>query len=268
MAEERRLIIPGILDRVPEACDFVVRAAESAGLDERAVYHCQMAVDEWCTNIIEHGFDHEGARGRIEIVCKENAEKFVIRISDDSPAFDPRNLAEVDPSKPLEERQPGGLGWFFIKKLMDELDYQHKDGRNNLTMVKLGVQPHTAGKPVEDKQFPSHEWRDGIYVIAPQARLDSTIARQWEAAFTNQIDAGHHFIIVDMSGVNYISSSGLKVIIAARRQVQKFNGNITLSGLSLRVREIFEMSGFDALFYIASSVDEAGEHLITHRTKT
>ncbi len=65
MAVERHLIIPGVLNKVPEACEFVVQAAESAGLDERSIYYCQMAVDEWCTNVIEHGYGEENER----IIC-------------------------------------------------------------------------------------------------------------------------------------------------------------------------------------------------------
>jgi anti-sigma B factor antagonist len=64
MGEEHRIVIPGIQDRVPDVCDFVVAAARRAGLNERAIYHCQMAVDEACTNVIEHGFDNAGVAGQ------------------------------------------------------------------------------------------------------------------------------------------------------------------------------------------------------------
>ncbi len=53
---ERQLRITGVLDQVSAACDFVVEQARAAGLDERAVHHCYLAVDEACTNIVEHGY--------------------------------------------------------------------------------------------------------------------------------------------------------------------------------------------------------------------
>src|SRR4051794_5323191 len=108
MLRERHIIFPAILDKLPEACEFVVKEAEQAGLDERAVYHCQMAVDEWCTNIVTHGCcEDDQETNQIEIICQTRLNQFIITISDNGIAFDPTLLAEVDPSMPLEEREPG-----------------------------------------------------------------------------------------------------------------------------------------------------------------
>src|SRR5215813_6228215 len=167
MAEERRVVvIPGILDRVPGVCAFVVRAAEAAGLDERAVYQCQMAVDEWCTNVIEHGYHHKGENGQIEVVCAIQPGQLAITINDDSPPFDPTQLPDADPSSPPEDRQPGGLGWFFIRKTMNVVYYQAKGGRNYLTMIKFSAQREANLGKSPDPLFPAHELRDGIWVVA------------------------------------------------------------------------------------------------------
>ncbi len=253
MAVERQLTIAGLLENVPEACDFVVAAAETAGLDERAVYHCQMAVDEWCTNVIQHNYGYDGEYRHIEISCKNRANQFVITVIDDGVRFDPTTLAEVDPGAPLEERQPGGLGWFFIRKLMDQVSYEFKDGRNHLTMIKYGTRPDQSTRT----PYPVNELLDGIWVVMPSGRLDSNAARLLEATLNTQFDESRTRLIIDMSGVVYISSSGLKVLVAAWRKAQKLGGGLLLAGVSVRVREILEISGFDALFTITSSVDEA-----------
>jgi anti-sigma regulatory factor (Ser/Thr protein kinase) len=85
MDEEYRMVIPGVLSKVPEVCDFVVSVARKVGLDDRAAYHCQMAVDEACTNIIEHGYGRNGQVGRIEIIWRQWSA--TIRIVDDSPCL-------------------------------------------------------------------------------------------------------------------------------------------------------------------------------------
>src|SRR5215218_8781482 len=110
MVLERRLTIPGVLERVPEACEFVVKAAEAAGLDERSVYYCQLAVDEWCTNVIEHGFDDDPSRHDIYIFCESGRLSLSITVSDDSPAFDPMGLPipDVSSSRVIDDIQPGG----------------------------------------------------------------------------------------------------------------------------------------------------------------
>src|SRR5260221_4065799 len=128
MAVDRRLIIPGVCNKVPEACYFVVQAAEAARLDERSVYYCQMAVDEWCTNIIEHGYgEHIGPKDdepRIEITCVSGPNTLTIMISDNSIPFDPTQLSYVEPSQLLYERKPDGMVWVFISRIIDVYTYE------------------------------------------------------------------------------------------------------------------------------------------------
>ncbi len=216
MAVERRLTIPGVLERIPEACDFVVQAAEAAGLDERAVYYCQMAVDEWCTNVIEHGYS---------------------------------------------QREPGGLGWFFIRKIMDEVHYDYKNGRNNLTMIKHGIeQPAQSGRSAEPV-FPTSALNNGIWLVMPTGRLDSVSGPILEATFARQLEADHVRLIADMSAVSYISSGGLKVLVSTWRKAQKAGGDLLLAGLTPRVYKVFEISGFESLFTIVGSVGDAAASL-------
>jgi anti-anti-sigma factor len=268
MPVEQHLTIPGDLEKVPEVCAFVVNEAEAAGLDERAVYHCQMAVDEWCTNVIEYGCcDLPANQHRIKISCLNRTGQFIISIVDDGVRFDPTDLAEVDPGKPLEEREPGGLGWFFIRKLMDQVNYEFKDGRNHLTMIKNGARLRTH-EVMDKSSIPVREWQPGVWVIMPSGRLDSMTSTALDAALTGQLAANHVRLIVEMSGVTYISSSGLRALVSAWRKAQKHGGTLVLTGLSERVCEVFEISGFDALFTITDTVDNALQHIGPAQTQS
>jgi serine/threonine-protein kinase RsbW len=135
-ANESRYELAGVLDQIPPACDFVAAAARYAGMDEGGVYHCQLAVDEACTNIVEHGYGYNGADRIIEIVCRSDNHQFTISILDDGSAFDPLTRPDPDPKTPLEERKSGGWGIYFIKTLMDEVSYVRYTNYNQLTMVK------------------------------------------------------------------------------------------------------------------------------------
>jgi anti-anti-sigma factor len=263
MAVERRLTIPGVLERIPEACDFVVQAAESAQLDERAVYYCQMAVDEWCTNIIEHSYSKQDEQHRIEIVCESKPRYLSMTIIDEGPQFDPGTLPLNEPSKLLEEREPGGLGWYFIYKVMDDVHYEYKHGRNHLTMIKRSSAQSVEASKAESTYAVEEIDHQDVRVIRPAGRLDSSSGRMLEATLNSQFDAGRIRFVVDMSGVNYISSGGLKVLIAAWRKAQKLNGTLVLSGLPPKVRKVFEISGFDSLFTITASIEDALSHINT-----
>jgi anti-anti-sigma factor len=261
MGAVNRLMIPARLDEVRHACDFVVEAAEIAGLDERAVYHCQMAVDEALTNIIEHGFHHEDTDSEIEVVAQTQDAQFCIIIADDSPAFNLLLHEAPDPSAPLDTREPGGWGIYFIRKLMDDVRYEYVDNRNQLTLVKNLPLAETAAVSLDvrdpDDLFPMRAVDDQTVIISPSGRLDSNTSTKLEKTLNIQLQQGSAWLFVDMTAVEYIASSGLKVLVAAWRRAQERAGDVILSGLQPRIVEIFEMVGFDMLFQIFPDLDAA-----------
>lgn len=135
-AHESRYELAGVLEAIPQASDFVAETALAAGLDERDVYHCQLAVDEACTNIVEHGYLSNGTTGSIQIICRNDGNRFTIIILDNNTAFNPLERSDPDPSASLEERKVGGWGIYFIKKLMDDVTYARNGNHNQLTMSK------------------------------------------------------------------------------------------------------------------------------------
>ena len=132
---ESRLVVPARYDRIKQVCDFVEAAADGAGLDETSKFHCQMAVDEACTNIIEHGYEGED-RGQIEAVCSAAPGVLRIELRDQARPFDINKVPEPRLNVPLEESTVGGLGVHFIKKMMDEVTFSREIGTNRLVMVK------------------------------------------------------------------------------------------------------------------------------------
>ena len=133
---ENRLTIMGRLDEIERARDFVTAIAREAGLSEKSVHHCSLAVDETCTNIIEHGYQYQSHGKSIEIICQVEPVKFIISIRDDGPAFNPLLRTDPNPSATLEEREHGGWGIFFVKEFMDQVFYSRDGDYNQLTMSK------------------------------------------------------------------------------------------------------------------------------------
>ncbi len=132
---ESGLTVAAGLDSLP-----IIKAA----LDEALARHTadpefcqafQLAVDEACANIIEYAFP-PGEPGRLDLRFAREGNSFVVRISDNGAPFDPRQAREPDLDGELEERQPGGLGIFFIRQLMDELAYEVRGGQEILTLKK------------------------------------------------------------------------------------------------------------------------------------
>lgn len=127
---------PGQFDSLADICDFVTGAAEAADLDARAVYAVQVAVDEACCNIIEHAYGG-GGRGDVECTCRINGDGLTVVLRDHGQPFDPASVPEPDLEAALEDRSLGGLGLYFVRKLMDEVHFEFApDAGNVLTMVK------------------------------------------------------------------------------------------------------------------------------------
>ena len=132
---ESRLIVPARYDRIKQICSFVVDAANVAGLDESSTFQCQIAVDEACTNIIEHGYEGED-KGRIEVICNTNPGVLKIELLDQAPPFDPDTVPEPELGAPLEDIKIGGLGIYFMKKMMDDVSFSRESGTNRLALLK------------------------------------------------------------------------------------------------------------------------------------
>jgi anti-sigma regulatory factor (Ser/Thr protein kinase) len=116
--------------------DFVGDAANQAGLGEKDVYSVQLATDEAASNIIEHAYEGV-ANGQIEISTEITKTSLQIILRDHGKPFDPQTVAEPDIHAALEERIVGGLGLFFMRKLMDEVRFEYLPEMGNvLTMLK------------------------------------------------------------------------------------------------------------------------------------
>lgn len=136
MTESFRLTVESRLERLGEIADFVQDAASQCGMNEKKIYDVQMAVDEACTNVIEHAYAG-ASTGTIYISCEKRDKDFVVTIRDYGKAFDPKQVAKPKTNAPLSKRNIGGLGLFFIYKMMDKVKFDFSSGNGNvLTMSK------------------------------------------------------------------------------------------------------------------------------------
>jgi anti-sigma regulatory factor (Ser/Thr protein kinase) len=133
------LTLPGELDSLEPIAHLVLEQARIAGLDEKATYQLRLAVDEIATNIVLHGYQEHGMTGEIAVSADVDEHSLTVTLEDASPHYDPfdRDIQRVeqDFSKPLEERQIGGLGVYFAMQAVHDFRYEYREGRNRNTFV-------------------------------------------------------------------------------------------------------------------------------------
>ena len=118
-----------------QIAEFVAEQARLAGLDEQRVFEIQMATDEACTNSIEHAYDGEPA-GEIRVCCYIEDTDFVVRVTDFGREFNPDLVPQPDVTAPLEERSIGGLGLFFMRKLVDDIQFSFDPIQGNQVILR------------------------------------------------------------------------------------------------------------------------------------
>ncbi|MBN1659614.1 MAG: ATP-binding protein [Anaerolineae bacterium] len=115
--------------------DFVADCGCDLGLDLETIEAFQLAVDEACTNAVEHGYD--GHAGAIEVTMEAENDQVCATVRNWGAPFDPDLVPIPDVNAPLEKRALGGLGVFLIRQLMDHVEFKFDPVKGNtLTMIK------------------------------------------------------------------------------------------------------------------------------------
>lgn len=252
MADERRYFVRGRFENIPAIIDFVGEAGRAAGLSEDEVFHCQMAVDEACTNVIEHAYGGDDL-GDIELLCHIESGVCTLMISDSGKPFDPDSIPAPAIPNDINDIQPGGIGLHLMRQVMDEVSFRFVDGKNTLSMVKRHA---GMGRP-ETKESSGVKLEDGLWEIMTATRLDAAASSSLESALSQaQQDAGNR-VIVNMSGTEYVSSRGIKTLVAAWRKARDGGGRLVLASVRPNVMSVLDMVGLNQVFDIHTDPDEA-----------
>ena len=95
-----------------------------------------------------------------------------------------------------------------------------------------------------------------IHIVAIAGSLDSTTSPEAQKLLMAVV-AGAKKVVLDFSGLDYISSAGLRVLLGAAKQLRASGGKLGMFGLNQSVREVFEISGFSSILSIYQSEAEA-----------
>ena len=96
-----------------------------------------------------------------------------------------------------------------------------------------------------------------VAVVEAQGRIDSNTAHELGGALTHVIDDGHSQIVLDLAGVDYMSSAGLRELVSALKKVRNGNGDMRIARVTERVYEVLELSGLHTIFKVFDSQAEA-----------
>jgi len=130
------------LENIPVIGDFIVDTLEGFAVGQATIYQILLAVDEACTNVIKHAYS--GQTGIITLTCELLDDSLVIIIRDRGKPFDPRSVPPPDLEADLEQRKIGGLGIYFMQKMMDDVSYEFSPEEGNKLIMRKRLTPDKA----------------------------------------------------------------------------------------------------------------------------
>ncbi len=128
--------LPGKLDNLHALMGFVTSYAAQQAFGGEKTAAIELALEEIFINIIKHAYTERCIEGDIEVACWiDGSKSLIIEIADSGEFFDPFSIQNPDTTADIENRRIGGLGIYFVKKIMDEVRYRRENDRNVLTLA-------------------------------------------------------------------------------------------------------------------------------------
>lgn len=131
----KSLTFPGNFSSLVKIGEFVTQAAKSVGFEGFELYKIETAVDEACSNIIEHAYGLKNF-GEIDVSIRTEPGTITITLTDYGEPFNPEYVKDPNLNTDLKERDDHGLGIYMMKQWMDVVNFAVLDNKNILTLVK------------------------------------------------------------------------------------------------------------------------------------
>ena len=132
----KELTISAVVENIAQVTDFVTQQLEELNSSPKVQAQMAIAIDELFSNIARYAYNPEVGAATVRVEVLQDPLAVSVTFIDKGRPYDP--LAKEDPDVTLsaEERKIGGLGIYMVKKSMDGIDYEYKDGQNILKITK------------------------------------------------------------------------------------------------------------------------------------
>ena len=132
----RELTLEARRENIPSVTDIVDELLEAMDCPRKTRMQIDMAIDEVLANIASYAYVPEVGPVTVRIETEPKPRAVVITFVDRGRPYNPLTAESPDVTAPLNERKIGGLGIFLIRKMMDTVEYTHRDGQNILCIKK------------------------------------------------------------------------------------------------------------------------------------
>lgn len=133
--KERSYELKNQLPEIERLSGEIEAFGEAHDFPMKTIFEINVSLDELLTNIISYGYE-DSAEHTIEVTLRLDGSQLEIIICDDGTPFNPLQVPPPDLTASLEDKPIGGLGLHLVRKMMNNVHYQHKNGKNCLHLIK------------------------------------------------------------------------------------------------------------------------------------
>ena len=132
----KELTLDATIENISTVTAFVDEELEKINCPVKAQMQIDIAIDELFSNIANYAYQPSVGPATVKVEVIEDPMSVVITFIDGGIPYNPLEKEDPDITLSAEEREIGGLGIFMVKKSMDNIDYEYKNGQNILRIKK------------------------------------------------------------------------------------------------------------------------------------
>lgn len=132
----KELNISATVENIAAVTAFVDEQLEELDCPMKTQLQVDVAIDELFGNIAHYAYNPEVGAATVRVEVTDDPLSVVITFIDNGVPYDPLAKADPDITLSAEEREIGGLGIYMVKKSMDDVSYEYKNGQNILRIKK------------------------------------------------------------------------------------------------------------------------------------
>ncbi len=235
------LELPSVLGTIDTIEQNAEQFAQRAGFDEDEVSQISLVCREAAVNAVVHGNKYSTEK-KVSAAIDLTPTALRVCISDEGAGFDADKLA--DPLAAENLLRTSGRGVFLMRAIMDEVHFRQLSPGTEITLIKNRTRGEARGDmDIKNRQV------DGVLVLDLGGKITmGEGSGQLRSAIQEALAAGSKKILVNLSAVSYVDSSGLGELVGGYTTVKNAGGDLKLLGLTKKVKDLLVITKLLTVF--------------------
>ena len=132
-----QISIEATVENLPQVTEYITESLEEKDCPPKIVMQMELVIEELFVNVAHYAYRPDVGKCTVLKEFEENPRAIILTFIDSGVPYNPLEHEDPDTSLGVEEREIGGLGIFLVKRNVDEITYEYKDGQNILRLKKI-----------------------------------------------------------------------------------------------------------------------------------